>query len=635
MLDALRKQATGWVAQIFIGLLVLSFAVWGVSGFFTGFYADTVATVGKTDIPATAFARQYDQALQAMTRQTGRPVSAEQARLLGVPSQILGRLVTQATLDDTARQYGIGVSNEVLARQIAEDPAFRGFNGSFDRLKFQQALRTIGYTEDQFVTDQHDVVLRYQLSNALLGEAHAPEPYLEALHQYRSEQRNIDYIVLSPANAGDIGEPDAAELESYFEDNKSRWRAPEYRGLSLFEVTPADIADPDEITDEQAQAAYDRRIDQYSEPERRKLAQIVFESEEAARTAEEAIIAGKAFDDVASEMNLSQADIDLGLVARKDIIDPKVADAAFSLSSGATSPAVEGGFGWVIVRVDDIQPGETTSFDEVKDDIKRDLALDLAKKRLIETFDQVEDARAAGETFLEIANKIRTPLETIAAVDNAGNDPDGEKVASLPTANDLLPDAFASDVGIENDAVRTAVGGYVWYEVTDITPERERSLDEVREKVIAEWQRSKIDDKLTAEAEKILSRLQSGEPFADIASELLLTVDNALFLTRTSTPPVGLTVAAIRATFGGPEGHVAVTEGSANDGSKAVLVVTNVSVPAFDATAPELVQVRRQLSDQIANDYLQQFIVEKQNQLGVRVNQTTLEALVGQIRPGL
>jgi peptidyl-prolyl cis-trans isomerase D len=552
-----------------------------------------------------------------------------------VPGQVLGRLVTQATLDDAARQYGLGVCDEVLAQKIGEDPAFRGPDGSFNRLNFQQALRNAGYTEDQFVTDQRDVLVRYQLSNALVSGAHAPTPYLQALHEYRFEERSIEYVVLTAAAAGDIGEPGADELTAYFEENTNRWKAPEYRALQFFEVTPADIADPDEITDAQAQAAYDREIDKYTKPERREISQIVFEGEEEATAAAAAIAEGKSFDDVAGERNLGPSDTSLGLVARRDMIDPKVAEAAFSLEPETTSGAVAGDFGWVIVRVGSVQPGETTTFDDVKDDIKQELSIELARKRIIQTFDEVEDARAAGETFQEIADKIDTTLRTVAAVDASGNDMDGNRIADLPAANDLLAGVFASDVGIENDAVRTADGGYVWYEVTTITPERDRSLDEVRDKVVADWKQAQIEERLAAEADKIRSRIESGETLDKIATEMTLPVRTASNLTRSSQSPVDLTAAAISATFSGPDGHVAVTDGAGTDVSKAVLVVTGVVVPPFNPDAPELAQTRKQISDQIANDYLQQFLVEKQNQLGVQVNQTALQGVVGQIRPGL
>jgi len=633
MLDALRKQTGSWIAQIFIGLLVLSFAVWGVSGFFTGFYADTIATVGKTEVSTTAFARGYDQAVQTMTRQTGRPITSEQAQLFGLPGQVLNRLVMQATLDDAAKEYGVGVSDDALAKRIGEDPAFRGPDGSFSRLNFQQALRNVGYTEDQFITDQRDVLLRYQLSSALVSGAHAPTPYLQALHEYRFEERSIEYVVFTADVAGDVGEPSGDELETYFEENKGQWRAPEYRTVSFFEVSPADIADPTEITDEQAQAAYDRAGTEYSKPERRMVSQIIFDNQDDANAAAEAIAQGKSFDEVASERDLSPSDTRIGLVAKTDIIDPKVAETAFSMASGTTSDPIQGGFGWVIVRVDEVQLEETTPFADVAADIKQEIALELAKKRLIQTFDEVEDARAAGETFEEISAKLKLPLHKIEAVDRSGNDMDGRAVADLPAANDFLAGVFESDVAIENDAVRSAESGYVWYEVTDITPDRDRALDEVRDAVVTAWKQARIAERLTAEGDDIRSKVEGGEGLDTIADEMGLTVKTALNFTRNAQAPADLTSAAVEAAFNGPEGHVAVTDGSEGV-SKAVLVVTGVFVPPFNADAPELAQARQQLSNQIANDYLQQFIVEKQDKLGVTINQTALQSIVGQVRPG-
>lgn len=628
MLDALRKQTNSWIAQIFIGLLVLSFAVWGVSGFFTGFYGDVVATVGKTEVSTLSFARQYDQAMQAMGRQTGRPLTQDQAQLFGLPSQVLGRLVTQATLDDTARQYGLGISDEVLAQKIAEDPAFRGPSGNFERLYFQQVLRNNGYTEDQYINDQQAVFLRFQISNALVNGAHAPEPYLRALHEYRFEERSIEYLVLSPDRADEVGEPGETELIAYFEENKSQWRAPQYRGLSLFTVQPEDIAEPEEITDEEAKTAYDRQISQYTKPERRQVSQILFNNGDEASAAAAAIADGKSFDEVASERELSASDTDLGLVTRDDIIDPKIAEAAFTLESGTTSAAVEGDFGWVILRVGSIEPGQVETFDEVKEAIKEQVAVTLAKRRIIETFDEVEDSRAAGDTLAEIANKIGAPLVTVDAVDQSGNGVDGNRAANLPTAPRLLESAFASDVGVENDAVRTEEGGYVWYEVTSDTTERDRDLDEVRDKVIEAWKRTQIDEQLTAQADKIRERLEAGESIEKLAEELTLDVKTALNLTRTSQPPVDLTASAVTATFNGPTGYVAIVDGAGDTGSKAVLVVETAFVPPFNESGPAIAQARDQISNQIANDYLQQFIVEKQDTLGVQVNQVALQSVV-------
>ena len=634
MLDALRSRATGWVAQLFIALLVLSFAVWGVSDVFTGFRSDTVASVGKTNISTTNFARQYDQALQSMTRQMGQAITPEQAQLFGVPGQVLGRLVTQATLDDTARQFGLGLSNEVLAKEIAEDPAFRGPAGGFDRLFFTQVLRNNSLSEDQYVRDRHAVLLRYQVSDALVGATVAPDPYLRALHEYRSEERSIDYLQLTAAAAGVIGEPGDADLSAFFEENKAQWRAPEYRALSYFKVVPADIAKPGDVTDEEARADYDKNIKDYTKLEQRKVSQIHFDVREEADAATTAIAGGKAFDEVATERKLSAADTSLGFVTRDQIIDPKVSEAAFSLTAGSVSGVVESDFGFFIVRVEEVQPEIVKTFEEVKDEIKNRLAVERATKRIIGTYDQVEDARAAGETLAEIAPKIGVQLAKVDAIDRSGNDDKGNKVADLPGSAELLKATFETDVGIENDAVRTEGNGYVWFEVTAVTAERDRQLDEVRDKVVAAWKEGEIEKRLTAKAEEIRARLAGSETIDKVAEELSLELKSASKLTRTTQPPADLSPAVLAEAFGGPTGYAAVANGAAA-GTKIVLVVKDATVPAFDAGAAELAQTRKQISDQIANDYLQQFLVEMQAQAGLSVNQTAMQAVIGQQRPGL
>src|SRR5690606_10295985 len=123
MLNTMRKYATGWVAQILLGLLVLSFAVWGIADVFTGVGNHSVARVGNTDISSVSFDRAYRRELQAMSQRVGQQITPDQARMLGIPNQVLGRLVTEAALDDQADSLSIGVSRDMLIREIAEDPA--------------------------------------------------------------------------------------------------------------------------------------------------------------------------------------------------------------------------------------------------------------------------------------------------------------------------------------------------------------------------------------------------------------------------------------------------------------------------------------------------------------------------------
>ncbi len=635
MLDSLRKHASGWIAQIFIALLVVSFAVWGIADIFTGFRADEVAEVGDTEITTSDFARQYDVAMQSMSRQMGRPMTAEQAQMFGVPAQVLGRLVSQATLDDVAKQFGLGISNAALAKKIGEDPSFRGPTGSFDRLQFTQLLRNAGMTEDMFVRDQHKAMLRFQVSDGLVGGAASPEAYLKALHEYRTEARDIRYLLLTAAVAGPIPEPTDAELTGYFGANKANWRAPEFRALSYFKVVPADLAKPDAVTEEQTRANYDANIRDYSVLERRRVSQIHFDTKADADAAAAAITGGKTFEAIATDRKLTPTDTALGLVTRDEIIDKKIAEAAFGLDANSVSGVIDSDFGFIIAKVEEIQPGSVKPFDTVKAEIKQKMAVAEAARKIIQTYDEVEDMRAGGETLKEIATKLAVPYVSVAAVDRNGNDANGTKVADLPGGATLLATAAESDVGIENDAVRIEDNGYAWFEVTAVTAERDRELSEVREKVVADWKKSQTEKRIEDKAEDARSKIAAGTAIEAIATELAVEVKTAAKLLRSAQPPADLAASAVSAAFAGPTGHVAVADGAA-EGTKAVIVVSNAVVPAFDPAAADLPQIRTQVSEQLANDYMQQFLVEMQNQLGLSVNQAAVQAVIGQQQqPGL
>jgi len=628
MLDALRKGASGWLAQLFIAILVISFAIWGVADVFRGFRADTVATVGKTDVTINDFARQYDFAKRQLGQQLGQPVNDDQARLFQLPQQVLGRLVADATLNDAARRMGLGISNKTLSDEIGGDPRFRGSSGNFDRIAFGQYVRQLGFTEAQYLDQLRQTYVRQQIAAALGGGTKVPDAYMQALHAFKNETRKIGYVVLTAALAGTVSEPTADELTKYFEAHKGDYKAPEYRAITTMQMAAKDIAKPADVSDEDAKKSYDSQPQRWTTAERRKVEQIVFKDRAEADAAAAELSSGKTFDDLIAERKAKPEDVDLGLVTRDKIIDQKIAEAAFALAPNTVSGVVDGGFGPAILRVTTIEPQVVKTFDQAKDELKQQIATQRATTEVNDQHDVIEDARAGGSTLKEIAAKYGLKLVTIAAVDKTGKDPQGNPVADLVGSEALLQQAFQTDVGIANAPVQAGDNGYTWYDVTAVTAERDRTLDEVKDKVIAAWKHDKVDETLTAKANEIKDRLAKGEDIAKVAGELSLEVKTADNVTRETKPEGDLTAAAVRGAFSGPKGTAAVAAGSA-DQSKVVLLVTDATVPTYFAGAPELAQNQDQFSSQMANDLLTQYTYQLQTQAGVQLNQSALQQAMG------
>jgi peptidyl-prolyl cis-trans isomerase D len=634
MLDRLRKAAGGWTAQLLIALLVVAFALWGVSGFFTGFYADVVATVGRTDVTIREFQRNYDFALRQLGQQLGQSVTPEQAQLFGIPQQVLGRLIGNAAMTDDARRMGLGISSEALAKEIAADPAFRGADGTFNRDRFVNLLRDAGLTEDQYIEELRAGYVRQQLIDGLVGEMAVPQAFMRAVSEYRNEARNLAWVVLAAESAGAVPEPSEAELATWFEAHRSDFRAPELRAANIMVLAPADVAKPDEVSDADAREVYDRVVaSRFTTPERRQVQQIVFDSSAEAEAAAAALAEGATFEAVLADRNLKPEDIDLGLIRRDEIIDPKVAEAAFSLALNTVSAVIPGDFGPVILRVTAIEPETVKPFEAVKDELKQEIAERRASEEVADLVNVIEDARAGGATLAEVAQSYGLSLRTVPSVDATGKDDAGVAIADLPGGAALVDAIFESDVGLDNNPLPVDKG-YVWYEVTAVSAARDRELAEVRDRVLAAWKAAEIDKRLSARAEEIRDRLANGEAVGAVAAAFGLAVETAEGVTRVGEPPEGLNAAAVQAAFGGPKGHAAIVDGEGD--AKIVVVASEVTVPPFFSGAPDLAGAEEQYAEEIASDLMSQYVFQVQQELGVTVNQNALQTIVaGPTQPGL
>lgn len=625
MLNSLRKYTTSWVAQILLGLLVLSFSVWGVADIFTGYGSNDLVTVGSARVSLFDYQRNYDQAIDRLAQQTGQQFSPEQAQRAGIPAQVISQLVSQATLDNSARRMGLGISNEELGAAIARDPRYHGPGGLFDREFLKFSISRQGYTEDSFIADQRRAVMRAQLAQAFGGGISAPQSYIRAVNEFQTEARDISYIVLAAPALTEIPEPSDADLNAYFEANKETWRTPELRAVSYFLLASSELAKPEEVTDEDAKKRYDASPARFATAEKRKVEQIVFKDRAEADAAATAITGGKTFDAIVTERKLAPADVDLGLVTREGIADDKIAEAAFALTPNTTSAVIDGAFGPVILRVTTVEPSVVTTFEQAKSDLKTEIARERAGAEVSDMHDAIEDERAGGATLSEVAKKYSLTVKVLPAVDATGNDIDGKLVAEVP--NGLVAAAFASDVGLENDPIQPEQGAFAWYEVTAVTEPRERPLSEVKDKAIAAWKDAERAKRLAASADAVKKRLQNKEDIAAVATSLSLQVQKLAKITRVTTPVGDMSAASMIAAFTGPKGFVADAVG-AQPMTHIVLVVDEVAPPGFTANNPALAQTKQQLDGQFLNDLLGLYIAELQSSANVRFNQVALQTVL-------
>jgi peptidyl-prolyl cis-trans isomerase D len=626
----MRKASSNWLGKIIMavvmGVLIVSFGVWGIADIFKGFGQSTLAKVGGTEISTEQFRQIYTDKLQQLGRQFGRPLTSEQARAFGIDRQVLQQTLAEAALDEEARRMGLGQSDAEVMRSIYNDPNFRGLNGQFDPARFQSLIRQFGYSEQRYLAEQRRVGLRRQIAGTISAGLEPPKPLIDALIRFQNEQRSIEYIKLDAAQAGTIDSPSPETLAAYFDEHKTQFRAPEYRKISFVAITPEEIGKWNEVSDEDARKVFEQQRDRLGTPEKREISQIVFPNAEEALAARGRLTSGTSFDDLAKERNLNLADVDLGLIAKSAILDPAVAEAAFSMPSGEVSQPVQGRFGVALVKVGKIEPGTTPTYEGLAAQIKKDLATERARAKVAELHNKMEDERGGGAGVVEAAQKLGIAPVTIEAVDRSGRAPDGQPVTNIPRGLDVVSQAFNSDVGVDNDPIQFN-GGYVWYDVLGITPSRERNLDEVKDQVEARWREDQISTKLRAKATEIVQKLENGGKLADIAASLGVKVETAAGFRRDASLP-DVPSAVIAAAFRTPKDGVGQTP-VAGGSQWVVFRVTDVTVPPIDMASQEVKSLKDTLQRGLTDEQVAQYVTKIESALGTSVNQAAFGQVTG------
>jgi peptidyl-prolyl cis-trans isomerase D len=287
---------------------------------------------------------------------------------------------------------------------------------------------------------------------------------------------------------------------------------------------------------------------------------------------------------------------------------------------------VAGKFANAIVRVVKIEPGSTKPFADVEKGIKHEIALDRTKSEVNKIRDKIEDEYAAGAKLADIAKKLNLPAVTIDAVDRAGRAPDDQPVLGLPKGVDVLTDAFSAETGAESDPVAAPGGGLVWLEVEGITPSRERTLDEVKDRVEARWREDEIAKRLDAKTTEIVDKLKGGAPFAEVAAANGLMVETKWGLKRQGTGI--LPAAVIDRVFRTPKDGIGSADGASRN-ERYVFKVTDIKEPTFEAGGAAAKPLQDQLRASYGDELLSQYVNQLENELGATINVPALNQAVG------
>lgn len=627
MLNTMRKHATGWVVKVLFGVLILSFAVWGIGDVLraptTG---GALAEVAGAEVGEREVMREFDERYRELQERAGGALTRQQAASFGLLNQALDQTIARRLVDAHARDLGLTVSEAELAASIRENPALGG-PGGFDKGRFEQFLRGAGLTERAYVEALRQDTVRGRIVQGVTGAAVAPSVAAERVLAYQGERRRGRALIVE-ADQIQVPDPDEAALKAYLEANARRYEAPELRDATLVVVGPDDLASDIALSDADLRTEYENRIADYTTPAGRSIEQLLAPDEATAREVQSRAAGGEAFSVAAAALPGKGIErTELGPLRQGDL--PEELDkVVFALAEGQVSQPVQTPFGWHVVRVTEVRPETVRPFEEVRGDLERELRRQRAGEQLPAFATRLDDEAAAGTPLEAAAEKLGVPVVKLAGIDRQGQNEKEEAVAADKLAPDILEAIFGAAKSDTSLLRETKDGRFFMFRVDEVRPARPRGLDEVREVVTDEWRDAQRAERAKARAEEIRARIPDAAAFdAVAAAEAAGTTKREVGpLARTDQGylfALGPDAAAVM--FETPAGSVASKVVGALDGS-AVLVVDEVIAATPEEGAKE--QARATLADQIRSDLLEQYEAALRRRYEVTVNNAVLARMM-------
>jgi peptidyl-prolyl cis-trans isomerase D len=624
MLQAIRSRAGSLVVKGLFGLLILTFGIWGIGDIFRNRPTDTViVTIGDQSIRAEDLQAAVRRELERLSARFGGAIDIQQAKKLGIIDDVLDELIDRSLLDQEAARLRLEVSDEVIRNAITDNPKFRTPDGQFDHVLFNAVLAENHLTEDQFVTLMRRDIPRGDLRQAVVLGAVAPQSIVDLLYRYRNEKRVADIVALLIADAGDVGQPSDAELTAFYDAHQDLFRAPEYREFTLASLSPSDIAQGIEIPEATLKEQFDERQDEFQQPEQRQVEQILAPSEDKVKEAEAALVAGKDWKEVATQIaGQNPETIELGLMKREEL--PRVlADVAFELPLNKPSEPMKTPLGWHILRVVKIEPAVTQTFEQAKPKLEAELTHDEAVDRIYKVANRVDDALAGGMSIEDAAAKFELKKTEIAAADVSGHDPESKPVALPLPANGVLKLAFATDEGQTSRVTESPDGAIFMVRVSKVMPPAIKPLAQVKEQAVAAWQAEKRREKVANTATELAAAVKPDARLAAVAAEKGLKVTTALPLRRRPGRDDTTSPALVAKLFAAKTGEVVTAADAAGSYVAQLDEVQTPEAPSGSATA----EVSRDLDQGMRADLAVEFAQALRARFPVEIRREAFDRL--------
>ena len=534
MLQAIRDNSKGIIAKIIVGLIAVTFALFGLESLVgLGSKEKPAAEVNGEDIAVIDLMRGVDLQRRQLLMQMGADADPTLLDDDLLQRGVLDSLIEQALLVQSAERQGLFLSEEMIDQLIVATPEFQ-VDGRFDRNQFEMVLRNAGFTPLMFRELLRKETLTDQEQAAYLLSSFSTRDEVERIVRLDQQTRDVAWIrvpLLSILNDTEVSE---AEIRELYDQRASSLQTSEKVVLDYVLLDRNDFVDPSLVSDDEVREIYEQMLADFSSEEQRGVSHILIEvnSERdalaALAKAQELFLEleeGADFAELArsysDDLGSSAQGGSLGVLTHDSLVE-EFADALFALDTlGEITAPVETQFGFHIIRLDDIRQTERPSFEEAAFDLRLEIAERDAEMRYVEEMERLADLSFSAADLIVPAEELDLVIERSEPISRDGGDHflgRNSRVVDAAFSSDLLREGLNS-LPIELDRERTVV-----VRVNEHLPSRQITFDEIRDELELELITAKASDTLEQQMRDWLTALKNGETLESLTGEFQWSV---------------------------------------------------------------------------------------------------------------
>ncbi len=515
MLAAIRAFAKSPLASLLIGLLVVSFSVWGIRDVLHPKFSDAIVTAGAHETSPSEFKRLFEAMRQQAGQQSGQDVSLQDAVAEGLDQRTLSEVEASDAFADYLRRIGLVPAPQLILNTLRQQPGFFNALGQFDKATYESKLATVGLTPTLYEALMADDIAQNQLAAGLAAGLKTPDIYGAVIAGYELESRNVSYLVLGPKSVPAPPAPTDAQLQAVLNQNAVALTRPEVRTISLVLFSAKAIAPSMPVDEAAVQKLYAFRKDSLSQPEKRSL--VEFSTRDAAKGA--AIVAdlktGK--DPAAVGKAQAVAPVTFADKPQGGIVDPAIAAAAFSAKSGeVVGPISSGLAGYAVIKIIKITPASVPTLDSLRPQLEADAKTDSATQKVFDGVKKYSDAHDSGANLADAARTAGVTPTTIGPFTAQGADLTGQPAKGLDPR--MLKEAFSLPQGGESEMEDEGNGEYFALRVEKVSPPAEPTLAEIKPQLTQIYMQQTQGKALADRADQLVQAIQKGESFEAAAA---------------------------------------------------------------------------------------------------------------------